>query len=104
MAADPATHADPMLSESEYANRVLPAREDPYEVAVTLLSALAIVLGLSALYFTPFKPGFLAIGLATFANAMAAHSTRLPRIAMIVAALGWLLGGILAVAYDEPVW
>jgi hypothetical protein len=104
MAADPATHADPTLSESEYANRVLPAREDPYEVGVTLLSALAIVLGVSALFFTPFKPGFLAIGIATLANALAAHSTRLPRIAMVVAVLGWLIGGILAVAYDEAVW
>jgi|SRR5690349_12816019 hypothetical protein len=104
MAADAPTHADPTLSESEYANRVLPPREDPYEVGVTLLSALAIVLGISALFFAPFKPGFLAIGLAILANAMAAHSTRLPRLAMIVAALGWLIGGILAVMADKAVW
>jgi len=76
MAADPATHADPTLSESEYANRVLPAREDPYEVGVTLLSALAIVLGVSALFFTPFKPGFLAIAPNNRIPAMVDHAPK----------------------------
>jgi hypothetical protein len=104
MAADPVTHADETLSETEYANRLLPQREAPFEVAVTLLSAAAICLGVYALIFTPFKPGFLAIALATLANAMASGSTRLPRIAMVVAVLGWLIGGILAVLSDSPVW
>lgn len=104
MAADLSTHADETLSETEYANKLLPAREAPFEVGVTLLSAAAICLGVYALIFTPFKPGFLAMALATLANAFAARSSRLPKIAMVVAVFGWLVGGILAVLSDSPVW
>ena len=104
MAAEMSPHADQPLSETEYANRLLPQRESPFEVGVTLLAAGAICLGVSALIFTPFKPGFAAIALATFANAFAAGNSRLPRIAMVVAVLGWLIGGVLAVLTDAPVW
>jgi hypothetical protein len=104
MAADLTPPADPTLSETEYANRLLPQREAPFEVGVTLLSALAICLGVSALYFAPFKPGFLAMALATLANAFASRSSRLPKVAMVVAVLGWLIGGTLAVLYDQTVW
>ena|SRR6476619_2118753 len=104
MAADLSPHAEPTLSETDYANKVLPAREAPFEVGVTLLSALAICLGVYALIFTPFKPGFLAIAVATLANALAARPSRLPKIAMVVAVLGWLIGGIVAVMSDAPVW
>jgi uncharacterized membrane protein len=98
-------HADEqVLTEEEYANRVLPARESPFEVGATLLAALAICLGVAALLFTPFKPGFLGILCATLANVLAGPNVRLPRIAMVVAGLGWLLGGVLSVLYDEAVW
>ncbi len=93
-----------LLTESDYANRVLPTRESPSEVGSTLLAAAAIVLGLSALIFTPFKPGFAAIGLSIIAVATAGDRGRLPRIAMTVAGVCWLLGGILAVIGDKPVW
>ena len=104
MAADLSPHPDPTLSETEYANRLLPAREAPFEAGVTLLSAAAICLGVSALYFAPFKPGFLAMALAVLANAFAVRSSRLPKIAMVVAVGGWLLGGIVAVLTDSTVW
>src|SRR6478752_8144084 len=58
MADQMSLHADAQpLTEEEYANRVLPDRESPYEVGATLLAAGAIVLGITALFFTPFKPG-----------------------------------------------
>jgi hypothetical protein len=104
MAADLSPHPDATLSETEYANRLLPQREAPFEVGVTLLSAAAICLGVYALIFTPFKPGFTAIALAVLANAFAARSSRLPKIALIVAVGGWLIGGILSVLTDSPVW
>ncbi len=44
------------------------------------------------------------MALATLANAFSAGSSRLPRIAMVVAVLGWLIGGVLAVLTDAPVW
>jgi hypothetical protein len=104
MAADLSPHPEPTLSETEYANRLLPQREAPFEVGVTLLSAGAICLGVYALFFTPFKPGFTAMALAVLANAFAAGGDRLPKIALIVATAGWLIGGILAVLNNSPVW
>jgi hypothetical protein len=105
MADQMSLHADAEpLTETEYANRLLPARESAHEVGATLLAAGAICLGLAALLFTPFKPGFLAILLATLANVLTSKSERLPRIAMVVAGLGWLLGGVLSVLADEAVW
>jgi hypothetical protein len=92
------------LSETAYANRVLPTREAPFEVGATLLAAGAICLGLAALIFTPFKPGFAAIGLGILACCFAGERDRLPRIALTIATLGWLVGGILAVAFDQAVW
>ncbi len=71
MADQMSLHADAQpLTEEEYANRLLPDRESPFEVGATLLAAGAIVLGVAALFFTPFKPGFLAILLATLSNAL----------------------------------
>jgi hypothetical protein len=104
MAAEVSPPPDQPLSETEYANRLLPQRESPFEVGVTLLAAGAICLGVYALIFTPFKPGFLAIALAVLANAFSAGNSRLPRIALVVAVLGWLIGGVLAVLTDAPVW
>ena len=105
MADQMSLHADGQpLTETEYANRVLPDRESPHEVGVTLLAAAAICLGVVALLFTPFKPGFLAILLATLANAFAGESARLPKIALIVAGAGWLIGGVISVFADEAVW
>ena len=105
MADQMSLHADAQpLTEEEYANRLLPDHESPFEVGATLLAAGAIVLGIAALFFTPFKPGFLAILLATLSNAFAGQNTRLPKIALIVAGLGWLLGGIASVLADEAVW
>ena len=105
MADQMSLHADAQpLTEEAYANRVLPDRESPYEVGATLLAAGAIVLGITALLFTPFKPGFLAILLATLSNMLAGDRVRLPKIAMVVAGLGWLLGGVASVLADEAVW
>lgn len=97
--------ADPQpLSEAEYANRLLPAREAKSDVGSTLLAAGAIVMGLTALFFTPFKPGFIGIFLAVMSNALSNRNDKLPKIALAVATLGWLIGGILSVLYDEAVW
>ncbi|MDX6376341.1 MAG: hypothetical protein QOE98_644 [Gaiellaceae bacterium] len=105
MADQMSLHADAeLLTETEYANRLLPDREPASEVGATLLAAGAICLGIAALLFTPFKPGFLAILLATLSNALATKSVRLPKIAMVVAGLGWLLGGVISVLADEAVW
>jgi hypothetical protein len=95
---------DATLDEIEYYQRLLPAREAPFEAGVTLLSSLAIVLGLAALWYWPVRTGALAIGLALVAIAFAAGSNRYPRIALSVATICWLLGSTLGVLLDRDVW
>jgi hypothetical protein len=105
------------LSEVEYFNRTLPARERPFEVFSMLLSAAALTLGLTAmisglamkfgpstLVFAPFRVGFLAIFLGVIGLATAGDRDRFGRIALVIAGLGWLIGGMLAVIQDKPVW
>jgi len=96
---------DEPLSELEYFNRNQPQREHPYEAGATLLAALAMILGVAALYFgTPFKLGFLAMFLATLALIFSGERDRFARTAMIVAVGGWLVGGVLAVLASKAVW
>jgi hypothetical protein len=92
------------LGEVDYYNRTLPRREHPFETFSMLLSAGAIVFGLAALYFTPFKPGFLAIFLGILGLATAGDRDRFGRIALVVAGTCWLIGGLVAVIADQPVW
>jgi hypothetical protein len=105
------------LSEVEYFNRSLPARERPFEVFSMLLSAAALTLGLVAMIsglamkfgpasfvFAPFRVGFLAIFLGIVGLSTAGDRDRFGRVALTVAGLGWLIGGMLAVIQDKAVW
>jgi hypothetical protein len=108
------------LTETEYANHVLPAREAPYEVAAILVACLAILFAiagivgvlatsggiaqLQTLVARPWKAGFLSIGLAALALAFAGPRDRMARFAMVFATVCWLAGGLIAVVADVPVW
>jgi hypothetical protein len=109
-----------VLSEGAYANRVLPAREDPFEVGSMLLASAAIVFALAAiigaaahaagilqittLVSRPFKPGFLAMALAIVGLATAGNRGRTQRFALAFATFGWLVGGVIAVLADTPIF
>ena len=108
------------LTESAYANRVLPDRESPFEVGSTLLSGLAIIFAIAALVGAlanaiglaqvttlvahPFKPGFIAMFLAIVGLAISGDRTRYGRFALAFATLAWLIGGTVAVLADKPIW
>jgi hypothetical protein len=92
------------LSETEYFQRLLPPNESGHETFATLLASFAIVLGLAALVFRPFKPGFAAILLAILALCIAGERDRLSRVALVVAGACWLLGGVIAVLGNHAVW
>lgn len=108
---------DDTYSELDHLQRTLPPREDPHEAGATLLAAAAIFFGILALLavpfmlleipgvaWTPFKTGFIAIFLAVIALSIAGERSRLPRIGLVMATLGWLVGGILAVIFDRALW
>jgi hypothetical protein len=114
--ADTETEPD-NLSEVEYFNRTLPTRERPFEVFSVLLSAAGFVLGLMALFsglamkfgpasfvLPPFKLGFVGIFLAIIGLCTAGDRDRFARIALVVAGLSWLIGGMLAVIQNKAVW
>jgi hypothetical protein len=103
--AEPTVEAEGgTLSETEYYRRLLPPHEDGHETFATLLASFAVVLGLAALVFRPFKPGFAAILLATLALCIAGERDRLARVALVVAGVGWLVGGVIAVLGNHAVW
>jgi hypothetical protein len=103
--AEPTVEAEGgTLSETEYYRRLLPPHEDGHETFATLFAAFAIVLGLAALVFRPFKPGFAAILLAILALCIAGERDRLARVAFGVAGVCWLLGGVVAVLGNHAVW
>jgi hypothetical protein len=103
--AEPTVEAEgATLSETEYFQRLLPPHEAGHETFASLFAAFAIVLGLAALVFRPFKPGFVAILLATFALCISGERDRLPRVALVVAGVCWLVGGVIAVLGNQPVW
>ncbi len=109
-----------VLSESAYANRVLPPREHPFEAGSMLIASAAIVFSIAAvlgaaasafnitqltsLVASPFKPGFLAIFLAIIGLATAGDRGRVQRFAMAFAASCWLVGGAIAVLADKPIF
>lgn len=92
------------LDELEYYQRLLPAREEPFEAGVTMVSALAVVLGLASLWYLPMRLGTIAMGLAIIALAFAARANRFPRIALTVATACWLVGSLVGVLLDRDVW
>jgi hypothetical protein len=92
------------LSEVDYYNRTLPTRERPFEVFSSMLSAAAIVFGLAAFVFDPYKLGFTAIGFGIIGLATAGDRDRFARIAMVIAALCWVGAGFYAVLADKAVW
>ena len=104
--ADAATRRDDdaTLDEIEYYQRLLPAREEPFEAGVTLISALAMTIGLAALLYRPMMTGAIAMGLAMLALAFAARGNRYPRIALTLATVCWLLGSTVGVFLDRDVW
>jgi hypothetical protein len=91
------TPDEELLTEVDFMHRLLPPRERPYETGATLLAALGMVLGVSALFSTPMKPGFAGIGLAIIALTISGDRNRIPRIALLVAASGCFIGALLAV-------
>ena len=95
---------DATLDELDYYQRLLPAREEPFEAGVTLLSSLAVVFGLAALWYWPIRLGALAITLALVALAFSVGSNRYPRIALTLATVCWLLGSTVGVFLDRDVW
>ena len=105
------------MSEIDYFNLTQPQRERPFEAGSTLLAGLALTLGVAAILavpvallkisgvaWTPFKTGLAAILLAIIALSTAGPRDRLQRTAFTVAVVGWLIGGILAVIFDKPIW
>ncbi len=95
---------DATLDELEYYQRLLPAREEPFEAGVTLLSSLAVVFGLAALWYWPVRLGALAIALAVAALSFSVGSNRYARIALTLATICWLLGTVVGVLLDRDVW
>jgi hypothetical protein len=94
--ADPRPYVDQdYATQAEYENRGSMQREAPYEVLVTLLASLGIVLGLAAILYTPLKLGTIGIALSLVALCFAGERDTIARRAVVISSSGWLLGMLL---------
>ena len=85
------------MTQMDYVDRMLEPRDSGLQSASALLSGLACGLGVLALWFAPRVLGFIGIGFAIIGLAISGNQNRIGTIALIIAALGWLIGSIIAV-------
>ncbi len=85
------------MTQLDYVDRMLEQRETGLDSAAALLSGLACGLGVVALWFAPMVIGFFAIGFAIIGLAISGDRNRIGKIALVIAAVGWLLGSMIAV-------
>lgn len=94
MSAEP----DDVMTQQDYAERVLEERDTGTASAAALLSGLACGLGVMSLLVAPMIIGFVAIGCAILGLAIAGMQDRFGKIGLIVATLGWLIGSYITLA------
>ncbi|MSO46989.1 MAG: hypothetical protein EXQ67_02740 [Thermoleophilia bacterium] len=85
------------MTQMDYVDRMLEPRDTGLQSAAALLSGLACGFGVLALWFAPMVLGFVAIGLAIIGLAIAGERNRFGKIALTIAAVGWLIGSMIAV-------
>ncbi|HEY6056184.1 MAG TPA: hypothetical protein VIU86_19800 [Gaiellaceae bacterium] len=74
------------------------------EAIAGLLAAVAIFVGVIAIFYRPARIAPAAILLALLATGMSRRWSRLGSVALGVAGLGWLLGMTLAVVTNHALW
>jgi hypothetical protein len=89
------------LTRVEYERRLQPQRESASDALAALFSAFAIVLGLAAFWFAPFKTGIAGLALAMLALAITRGNDTAARWAFYICAVGWFVGCTLAVILDR---
>lgn len=78
--------------------------EPPSHSVAGFLAAAALFAGLVAIVYYPGRIGPGAMLVALIAAAMGGFQSRLAAIAVAVATLGWLLGMIVAVLLERPIF
>jgi hypothetical protein len=94
MSAEP----DDIMTQKDYAERVLEDRDTGTASASAILSGLCCGIGIMAILVAPMILGFVAIGCAILGLAIAGMQDRFGKIGLIIATLGWLIGSYIAIA------
>lgn len=97
MTAEP----DDVMTQKDYAERVLEERDTGTASAAALLSGLGCGLGVMSLLVAPMILGFIAIGFAILGLSIAGLQDRFGKIGLIVATMGWLIGSYIALATNS---
>ena len=86
-------------------SRPAPAPARPgVEAVAGLLAAVALFVGLIAIFYRPARLAPAAILLALLATGMSRRWSTLASIALGVAGLGWLIGMAIAVVTNHALW
>ena len=79
-------------------------RDRPADAVAGLLAALALFGGALAFVYRPFRIAPFAMAIALIAAAMSGQFSRLAAFALLVAALGFVVGATLAVVTNHPLF
>ncbi|MBD0348142.1 MAG: hypothetical protein ICV59_03240 [Thermoleophilia bacterium] len=79
-------------------------RDRPADVVAGFIAAAALFAGLVAIVYRPVRVSPVALIVALVAVGIGGRHARLATIAVGVVASGWVLGMILSILADRPLW
>lgn len=85
-------------------SRSEPERERPSHAVAGFLAAAALFAGLIGIVYRPGQVGVGAMLVALVAAAMGGPHRRLAAAALVIATASWVVGMILAVVLERPLW
>ena len=79
-------------------------RDRPAEAVAGIIAALALAVGLIAIFYRPVRLSPVALVIALIAAGIGGRHARLAAAAVAVVSVGWVLGMIYSVLEDKPLW
>jgi hypothetical protein len=79
-------------------------RDRPAEAVAGIIAALALAVGLIAIFYRPVRLSPVALVVALIAAGIGGRHARLAAATVAVVSVGWVLGMIYSVLEDKPLW
>ena len=83
------------------------ARDDrtrPAETVAGFMAAAALAVGVIAMYYRPVRLSPVALLVALIAVGIGGRFSRLAAVAVAVITVGWVVGMIVAIVAEKPLW
>jgi hypothetical protein len=80
------------------------SRDRPAEAVAGIIAAVALFMGVIAIFYRPVRLSPVALVVALIAAGIGGRHARLAAAAVAVISAGWVLGMIYSVLEDKPLW